>query len=71
MYNLSSHEGQILVNDKYCLFQTDNTPGSYVFDLSKLVVKSKGFGSSKRKKANIRFVNKTDKEYLIENGKET
>ncbi len=50
MYNLSSREGQILVNDKYYLFVTDNAPGSYVFDLSKLMPKSKGFGSSEKGK---------------------
>ena len=70
MYNLSSREGQILVNDKYYLFVTDNAPGSYVFDLSKLMAKSKGFESSKRKRGKYSIVNKTDKGHSIENEKE-
>lgn len=53
MYNLSSREGQILVNDKYYLFVTDNALGSYVFDLSKLMEKSKGFESSEKGKRQI------------------
>lgn len=53
MYNLSSHEGQILGNDKHYLFQAYNFPGSYFFDLSKLMAKGKGFESSKEEKRQI------------------